>query len=498
MGHDAQLDGDWKPSSWDYVPEYGDRPPPWRRLLVERILRLSARRRPHETAVICGDRTLTWLEFDRLADRAADGLLRSGLRPGAVVALSATNLPETFAMMFGIARAGMVVLPLNPMNSPKEIAFQISEAGADLTISAAGPTVLDVIDRGRPDVVHEADVEETSPYWVRFTSGTTGLPRMFPNSQRNISLQALHMALDLRYRSDDTFLVNAPLAHAAFNFALASVQAGAKVVLHEKFDPENIWRDCARQGVTQMFMVPTMLAAALQHPGEAPDLRTAFVTGAALAPTLKKAATERFPHVDFTELYGASELGMLALLRGDESDGREGSAGLPHFASSIRILDEEGRQLPAGEVGTVYLQGIIMTSGFNGSVPAPENSVRDGWVTSGDMGHLDEDGYLYLADRRSDLILTGGMNVYPAEVENVLLQAPGVREVAVVGTPDDYWGQKVTAVVVGDADQEALDAHCRELLAAYKIPRHYRFVEVLPTSPTGKVLRRLLREETQK
>ncbi|MGW1403450.1 class I adenylate-forming enzyme family protein [Streptomyces sp. NPDC002405] len=498
MDQGQQLDGDWKPASWDYVPEYGNRPPPWRRLLVERILRLTARRRPADIAVICGDRSLTWREFDQMADQAADGLLRSGLQPGSVVALSATNLPETFAMMFGIARAGMVVLPLNPMSSAREIEFQISEAKVDLTISAAGPTVLDIIGRGERGVEPGADVEETSPYWVRFTSGTTGLPRMFPNSQRNISLQALHMAVDLRYRSDDVFLVNAPLAHAAFNFALAAVQVGAKVVLHEKFDPKTIWQDCDEQGVTQMFMVPTMLAAALPGPGDAKSLRAVFFSGSSLPPTLKAAAVKRFPHVDFTELYGASELGMLALLRGDEGAGREGSAGLPHFGAQVRILDDDGNELPTGEIGTIYLQGLIMTSGFNGSVPAPDNAARNGWITAGDMGRVDEDGYLYLADRRSDLIVTGGMNVYPAEVENVLLEVPGVREVAVVGVPDDYWGQRVTAVVVGDASRDALDAHCRKLLAGYKIPRSYRFLDELPTSPTGKVLRRVLREEAQR
>lgn len=188
---------------------------------------------------------------------------------------------------------------------------------------------------------------------------------------------------------------------------------------------------------------------------------------------------------------------MLTLLRGEESAGREGSVGLPHFGAQALILDDEGNNLPTGEIGTIYLQGLIMTSGFNGSVPAPENAARNGWVTAGDMGRVDEDGYLYLADRRSDLIVTGGMNVYPAEVENVLLEVPGVREVAVVGVPDDYWGQRVTAVVVGDASQDALDAHCRRLLAGYKIPRSYRFLDVLPTSPTGKVLRRVLREEAQ-
>ena len=481
-------------SSWDYVVEYGDRPPPWRRLLVERILRLTARRTPNLPAVYFEDRVITWAELDALADRAADGLLKQGLAVGDVVALSATNSPETFAMMFGIPRANMVVVPINPLNTPTEVEFQLKEAGAKLVISEDGLSVREVIARGE-QVVHESDVEETSPYWVRFTSGTTGLPRAFPNFQRNITLQALYMALDLGYRSDDVFLVTAPLAHAAFNFALAAVQVGAPVVLRNSFDPKSVWEECDTYGITQMFMVPTMLSASLDSPGEGHSIRTITVSGSALSPALRARAEARLPDAAIDEFYGTSELGALTVLRGYESEGREGSVGLPRFGAEVRILDDNGEPVPVGEVGTIYVQGPIMTSGFIGSVPPPENVARNGWITAGDMGRLDEDGYLYLADRRSDLILSGGMNVYPAEVENALIQVDGVREVVVVGIPDDHWGQKVTAVITGDVSEEVLDAHCRQVLAAYKIPRKYAFVGELPKSPAGKLLRRLVREQ---
>ena len=186
---------------------------------------------------------------------------------------------------------------------------------------------------------------------------------------------------------------------------------------------------------------------------------------------------------------------MITALHGRERGGRTGSVGLPRFGYSLTILDDDGNPLPPGEIGTVYVQGPSMSDGFIGSVPAPANAVRDGWVTPGDMGSVDEDGFLYLADRRSDLIISGGMNVYPAEVENALLEVDGVREAVVIGVPDDTWGQRVTAVIVGDAGADVLDAHCRATLAGYKIPRRYEFVDHIPRSPAGKPLRRTVREQ---
>lgn len=476
---------------WDYVEEFGDRPPPWRRLLVERILRQTAQRTPTAPAVACGDRVTTWGEFDAMADRAANGLARLNARPGDVVALSAANSAETLAMMFGMSRAGLVVLPINTMNRPEEIDHQVRETGAVMVLSQDGLSAEEVIASGDAEPPG-VDVDEASPFHIRFTSGTTGRPRGYAVSHRAVSLMIQQLCAELRYGADDTLLVNAPLAHAAFAFAGAIVAAGGAMAL-AAFDAERIWHDCDHHEVTQLFMVPTMLAMALPSGGAASTVRQSALAGSALTLALKQRAAARFPHVEFTELYGSSELGMVTALHDREAADHVGSEGLPRFGYSVRILDDAGREVLRGEVGTVYFQGPSLADGPVGSILLPPNAIRDGWVTSGDMGSVDDDGFVYLADRRSDLIVSGGLNVYPAEVENILQQVDEIGEV-VVAAEDPVWGQRVTAVLTGDAPDDVLDAHCRQKLAGYKIPRRYVRVNDLPKTASGKLKRGAVRE----
>lgn len=480
--------------TWDNPDS--DQSPPWRGLLVERLLRQTAQRSPNAVAMVEADQTTSYRELDMMADRAASGLARLGLRQGDVVALSAGNSPETLAVMFGASRAGLIVLPINRMNTDDEIQYQMREADAVILLSPEsghGPSAEELIASGEPDTPPRIDVDETSPFWVRFTSGTTGRPKGYAMSHRAVTLMAHYAHAEFHYRSDDTLLVNAPLAHAAFAFATAIVATGGAMALSD-FDPERIWLDCDRYGATQLFLVPTMLAMSLSSEGSASTVRQITVAGSALLPSLKERAAKRLPHVQFAEMYGASEVGMFTALHSHEAAGRVGSVGLPRFGYSLRVLDDNGRQLPAGEVGTIYVQGPSMSDGPIGGTVESEHRVRDGWVTPGDMGWLDDDGFLYLADRRSDLIVSGGLNVYPAEVENVLQQVDEVGEVVVVGIADDVWGQRVTAVLTGGVPEHVLDEHCRKLLSGYKIPRQYIRVEELPKTPTGKVKRAAVRD----
>lgn len=216
----------------------------------------------------------------------------------------------------------------------------------------------------------------------------------------------------------------------------------ATIVIAPSFDVATIWQERDAHGITQLCMVPTMLAMGSADSGA--SVRRMCISTSTLPPALVAKIQARFPNVEMTVLYGASELGMITALHGHESIGRTGSVGLPRFGYSLKILDD--------------------------AVPAPANAVRDGWVTPGDMGSLDEDGFLYLADRRSDLIISGGMNVYSAEVENTLVEVDGVQETVVIGVDDEVWGKRVTAVIVGEVREKELDAHCRERLAGYKIP----------------------------
>lgn len=479
---------------WDYTDQTGMTRPPWRRLLIEQSLRRAAARRPNGEAIRFGGQTTTWSELDAMADRAANGLLAFVGKPGDVVALKAANEPQTLAMMYGIARAGMAIMPINPMSTEAEIGFQMGQANVAALLSPDGLSVPEVIARGH-DGVPDVYVEEDSPFWYRFTGGTTGSPKCFRNSQRSMFLLLHEMALALRYRSDDRVLINAPLAHAAFAFAAVSVIAGATMVIKPQFSPQTLWLECDDDDVTQLFLVPSMAMMARQSPGEGSSIRQIVLAASPLPRAIKEELMSRFPQADIAEMFGSSEIGMITMLRGWEHDRHAGSIGLAGFGNEVRILDDSGNELPPGEIGTIYVHGPGMSDGFTGSVQAAEGTVRDGWVTAGDMAHRDSDGYLFLADRRSDLIITGGLNVYPAEVENVLLQHGGLTDVVVVGVPDEQWGQLVVALVVGDADHDSLDAHCRKLLAGYKIPRRYITAASVPKSPAGKILRRVVRDQ---
>lgn len=477
---------------WDHL-DGSPTAPPWRQLLLEQTLRTTAARAPDDEAISFEGRSITWSELDRMADRAANGLLVDG-QPGDVVAIKAVNEPETVAMMYGVMRAGMSFVPINAMSSEPEIAFQMAEANATLLLSPEGLSVPDVIARGHegpPGIV----VDEDSPFWFRFTGGTTGTPKCFRHTQRAMFLLVHEMALELGYRADDRILLNAPLAHAAFAFAAAGVITGGTLVIKRSFDPATLWQEVDEEGITRMFLVPTMAVLARRSPGDGNSLRQIIFAASPLPLAVKEEVMARFPRADVAEMFGASEIGMISVLHGWEHRSHPGSIGRPRFGNQVRILDDDGNDVGPHEIGVLYVHGPGMSDGFVGSVAAAPGTVREGWVTAGDMAHRDEQGYLYLADRRSDLIISGGLNVYPAEVENVLLRHPSVTDAVVVGVADPTWGQRVVAFVVGQIDPEALDAHCRAELAGYKIPRDYVPGDAVPRSPVGKALRRVVREQ---
>jgi acyl-CoA synthetase (AMP-forming)/AMP-acid ligase II len=341
----------------------------------------------------------------------------------------------------------------------------------------------------------EIDVDEDAFFHVRFTSGTTGKPKGIAATNRAITTMHLYVALELEYSPLDVALVNAPLAHASFHIAAGTVAVGGTIVLQRSFDPSTVWLACDEHRVTHAFMVPTMFALAVDQPGSGSSIRQFLSMASAFPLALKEKMAERFPQADLFEMYGATELGLCTVLRPEDSHAKGHTVGRPAFGYRVRVLDPDGAEVPAGEIGEIYVQGPSTCHGYVGSVPPSPTAVRDGWLSVGDLGSLDADGFLRVADRRSDLIISGGLNVYPAEVEDTLMRAAGVREVAVIGVPDPVWGQQVVAVLVGSADAEALTAHCRAALAGYKVPRRIEFVDELPKNATGKVLRRELREQ---
>lgn len=451
---------------------------------------------PTQVAIKFDGREITYAELDEMANRAANGILATGSRPGDVVALRAHNAPETLAVFYGLARAGITILPINPRLTREEVIWQMADVEATKLIDDDGLGDLRSIEviAGAGSTPCDVDVDRDAYLTVRFTSGTTGRPKAVAMTHDSTAYMFEALALELSLQPSDVTLVTAPIAHAAIAMAASTIVTRGTIVLEKGFDPALVWRTCDQHGVTFVFMVPTMFALSLDKPGDGSSIRTLLSMASIFTPTLMGRVKARFPNARLLDAYAGTELGTATLLRYDDHPKKSASVGRPAFGCRVRILDGAGTELPRGEIGTIYVQGRPLAAAFVGSQSPEPGTTRDGFLTVGDLGYMDTDGFLFLVDRRTDLIVTGGFNVYPSEVENVLQSHEGVETVAVIGLPDDTWGSIVTAVVQGTAPQEELEALCRERLANYKAPRRFEYVDALPVNPSGKVLKRELRD----
>ncbi len=472
--------------------------PPSRSLLPDQQFRLQAKVNEQRTALVEPNGSkVTFGELDARIERYAAGLLSLGLQTGQAFGIRLPNCADYLALVLASARAGLVHAALNERLAQAEVDYAVEAGELALIVGAGGITPEALGQLGGEQRVDVA-VDELMPLHLRFSSGTTGKQKVSLSTHRNVGLFNLLVGRELGHVATDVQLAVAPLTHMAGSLALSQITAGGQVVIREKFDAERLWRDCEEQGITNVAVVPTIIASSLASPGDPSALRTVVSMGAPLAVSLKHELTSRFPQAGLFEMYGSSEMGMVTCLRPEHQLQRPESVGRASFGYELLIADEHGAPLPPGEVGDVYTRGTMTHTGYVGSErpPAVPASLAAGdWMTVGDLGHLDEDGFLYLSVRRTDLILSGGFNVYPAEVEQAIGGVEGVTEVAVVGAEDERWGQRVVAFVVAPAEtREAIEARCRVELAGYKQPRELRFVDELPKGPTGKVIVRHLRE----
>jgi fatty-acyl-CoA synthase len=336
---------------------------------------------------------------------------------------------------------------------------------------------------------------------VVFTSGTTGAPKGAVRDFRAYGVVELSRVLErLPFRAGDRHLVAAPLHHSApqvFCFILTAL--GGTVQLCPRFDARALNEALARDGIANLFLVPTMLRRLLDQPAlPTPRLNAVLVGSSEFPDGLRRAALARFGPERVFDFYGATELGWVTLIRGDEMGTHPGSVGRPLAGQRIRVLDERGRRCRPREVGLITVKNAQTMVGYAGDGEATRAAKRDGWGTVDDTGYLDPDGYLVLTGRARDLVKTGGVNVYPAEVERILAEDPALREVAVIGVPDPEWGERLVAVVAlreGAAfDPVALQARARTRLSPAKVPRQWQVVVALPRNQNGKVLKTELRE----
>ncbi len=495
-----------------------------------------AHRRPDDPAIADGDRVhSTWSQFGARVASVAAGLRdQFGLVPGDRVAILMRNRPEYLEALFGAWHAGLVAVPVNARLHPDEIAYILdhSQSAAVLTdddhVADVDPLVggvaslqAAVVAPGeRWDRLVSASPAPlvarlgSDPAWLFYTSGTTGRPKGATLTNRNLLMMSLSYFADIDpITSADSILHAAPISHGSGLYGLPHVAAGAVSVIPQSggVDGEEIAALIQRWPGMTFFAAPTMVKRLTGDPaitgGDLTNLKTIIYGGAPMyLADLEEALVVFGPRL--AQIYGQGETPMTitALSKRDHADHdhprrseRLASVGLPRTDVEVRIFDEEDRELPTDGIGEVVVRGDVVMAGYWNQPEATAETLRGGWLHTGDIGSFDEEGYLTLRDRSKDLIISGGMNIYPREVEEALLRHPGVRAVAVVGRPDPEWGEAVIAFVVA-ADAAVppavaeLDQTCLDSIARFKRPKDYRFVDALPTNNYGKVVKRELRE----
>lgn len=451
------------------------------------------------------------------------------LQPGDRVALVMKNCPEYIEILFALWHAGLAAVPVNAKLHPRELNYILSDCGARLCFVT--PDLAETVGEARAADVEEVVVTQTDRYralfesnpmtvqivapdalaWLFYTSGTTGQPKGAMLSHRNLVAMTLNYFADMDTVSpEDCILHAAPLSHGSGLYMLPHIAAAACNItpVSGGFDPSEIFALIEHWPGLTMFAAPTMVRRLTVHPEEVDtgNLKTIAYGGAPMYVEDSIAALDRFGD-KLVQLYGQGESPMTIthLSRAMHADRdhprwreRLGSAGIAQSVVQVRVADAAGNAMPHGEPGEVICRGDTVMTGYWNNPKATAEAVRDGWLFTGDVGYLDADGFLTLTSRSKDVIISGGSNVYPREVEEVLLRVPGVAEVSVIGHRDRDWGEVVVAFVVtetgADPSVASLDAHCIAAMARFKRPKHYRFVSELPKNSYGKVLKTALRD----
>jgi acyl-CoA synthetase (AMP-forming)/AMP-acid ligase II len=486
--------------------------------LVERASHRYARR----VAVVDGNRSLTFAEVGDRSARLANALVGMSPAIGSRVAVLLGNRLEFIEIDFAIARAGKVKAPINPRLTDAERSFILANCGAEVLFTGRDdkerveamrrelPALRDVVYVDEPayeDLIANAcpgspsvPIDPDEPSMILHTSGTTGRPKGATTTQRARVSSMRNMLLDEFCPTENDGMVHvAPMTHGSGSKILAYFTRGARNITLAKFDPGTFFEAVAHSGGTGTFVVPTMIRMLL----DAPERDAAWVSrirnitygGAPMPVALAEEAIDAFGPV-LTQVYGSCEAPhpVTVLSQADhvvDDHARLGSAGFPSSGVQIRLVDKAGLDVAAGEPGELWIHGGNVMSGYWNDVDATDAAFTDGWYRSGDVATLDDAGLMSIVGREREMLISGGLNVYPAEVEAVLHRHDGVSEAAVFGVPDDFWGEVVAAAIVTRQGRMASEAdivrHCTDSLAGYKLPRRIIFVDELPKGTTGKV-----------
>jgi len=508
---------------------------------VGTLLTKSARTFPQRLAIAYGNHEWTYQQANNRINKLANGLTRLGIKKGENVAILLHNCPEFLETLFACFKAGIGTVPINFRLHPKECSFIIdnSEAvavvlGDDFrdslyalkhemprvkhTLCIADPLkgmlqYEDLLKEQSPNFA-DVDVERDDLAWLFYTSGTTGQPKGAMLTHHVLMMMTMNFFADMApLGPDDVILHAAPLSHGSGLYCLPNVAKGAaNIILHAKtFDPKTVFETIRRRKVTNMFMAPAMIKRLVTSPEidqyDLSSLKCIHYGGAPIYVEDLKTAVRKLGQV-FVQLFGQAESPMTIsylrkeehLLEGTEEEmKRLTSAGIPRTDVEVKIVDDKDHELPPGEMGEIVVRGEVVMKGYWRNPKATAETLRGGWLHTGDLGVMDERGYVYILDRAKDMIISGGENIYSREIEDVILKHPAVHEVAVIGVPDETWGEAIKAIVAlkqgQKATQEEIINFCKEHMASFKKPKSVEFIEEIPKNPYGKVLKRELREK---
>lgn len=505
-------------------------------MTIVNLIKRSSQWFSDRIAVVFDQEKITYREFILRTNCLSNGLLNLGLRQGDHVAILMGNTIHMMESQFALAFGGLVWVKLNPRTSLQECLHILNDSESKaILLGREYGDILKEISKDLKYIKHiifdgppvpgwenyealvsssassypKIEVRENDLYSIRYSSGTTGEPKGILHSERARMTSLINVILDTPLNEQDTMLHASPLSHGSALYFLECFVKGGKNVILNKFDPLAFFAAVAKEKVTMTYVVPTMIYMLLESKDlqdyDLSSLKRIVYAASPIAPLKLKEAIQKFGNI-FHQIYGMSEAPNVItslrkeehLLAGNEAgDGLLCSAGRPSLLSDVKIVGPDHRDVKPGEVGEVCIRSTQLMERYWKLPRETEEKLRGDWFLTGDMGRIDENGYLYIVDRKNDMIISGGLNIYPSEVENAIFQHPGVLECAVIGIPDEKWGEAVQAFVVlkenRTATEEEVIRFCRSKIANYKKPHRVEFVECLPKNSLGKVLRRELR-----
>jgi acyl-CoA synthetase (AMP-forming)/AMP-acid ligase II len=500
------------------------------------MLKVNAKKFPAKSAIKDKERSFTYPETNGRVNRLAGSLLSMGLKKGDKVAVLLENCHEIIEIYLATAKTGIVIVPINFRLVGKDIEYILNNSDAKMLmvdnefvplIEEIRPRLADIagggyvvvggrregyvdyesLIEGSPDREPDVEVLPKDPWILIYTSGTTGKPKgVIRSHESHIAFYLLNVA-DSGFTPHDICLNVMPLCHINSTFyTFTFLYIGGTAYIHpaRSFKAEEILEIIEREKITFISLIPTHYNLILNTPPEARSrnvgsIRKLLCSSAPVRKNMKLAILDFFPGVELYEAYGSSEAGIVTILKPEDQMRKLGSIGYEAVGTDfVKIINEDGNEAAIGEVGELYSRGPMLFDGYHKMPEKTASSFRGEWFSAGDLARRDEDGYYQIVDRKDNMIITGGEHAYPSEVEEVIGSHPAVFDTAVIGMPDEKWGEKVVAVVIpkSDVDENTLLEHCRDKLAAFKRPKQIIFIkaEEMPRTPTGKILHRVLRD----